>query len=401
MLIDRPLYYDQIKPFIDKPVVKILTGIRRSGKSSILALIQEQLKKDAIKDEQIIAINFEVMEYFELRDFRHLYAYLRSRIDPLEGKAYLFLDEVQLVNRWEEVVNSLLSEGKSDLYITGSNSALLATEISTLLTGRYVHLQIHTLSLVEVAQFRDQAIDRELLWLYIRRGGFPMIHREAYTESGGYTLVNDIYNSILLNDVVERYAIRDVDLLKRVMSFVADSIGSPISVNRITRYFKSQQRNVDFSTIHSYLEAVSSAFLIHKVRRYDVQGRSLLGSQEKYYLADVAILHAMLGYRDQHLPGVLENIIYLELMRRGFEVYVGKVGETEIDFIATRRGEKRYIQVAYRLEAKETVLREVAPLLAIRDAWPKYVVTMESPFGDVVEGVRFVGLLSFLTDEGW
>jgi len=401
MLIDRPLYYDQIKPFIDKPVVKILTGIRRSGKSSILALIQEQLKKDAIKDEQIIAINFEVMEYFELRDFRHLYAYLRSRIDPLEGKAYLFLDEVQLVNRWEEVVNSLLSEGKSDLYITGSNSALLATEISTLLTGRYVHLQIHTLSLVEVAQFRDQAIDRELLWLYIRRGGFPMIHREAYTESGGYTLVNDIYNSILLNDVVERYAIRDVDLLKRVMSFVADSIGSPISVNRITRYFKSQQRSVDFSTIHSYLEAVSSAFLIHKVRRYDVQGRSLLGSQEKYYLADVAILHAMLGYRDQHLPGVLENIIYLELMRRGFEVYVGKVGETEIDFIATRRGEKRYIQVAYRLEAKETVLREVAPLLAIRDAWPKYVVTMESPFGDVVEGVRFVGLLSFLTDEGW
>lgn len=401
MLIDRPRYFDRIEPFIDQSLVKVLSGIRASGKSSILALIQEQLKKDGIQDEQIIAINFELEEYAELRDFRRLYEYLQLLIDPLEGKAYLFLDEVHLVDQWERVVNSFLYEGKSDLYVAGSNSALTPMEISTYLTGRYIRLQIHTLSLVEAARFRGRPIDSDLLSLYIRRGAFPMIQNEAYSEADGYTLVNDIVDSILHLDVAERFAIEDVDLLKRVLRVLADSIGSPISAKLITRSFKSQRQSVDVSIIQSYLEAMRKAFLIHKVERYDVRGRYLSGSKEKYYLADTAIIFALHGYHDRRLPGVLENIIYLELLRRGFEVCAGRVARTDIDFIATRRGEKRYIQAVHRLVEKEAVLRAAAPLLAIRDAWPKCVVTMESPFSAVVEGVRFVSLLPFLSDEGW
>ena len=324
MLIDRPRYFDRIEPFIDKSLVKVLSGIRASGKSSILALIREHLKKNSIQDEQIIAINFESKEYAELRDFHRLYEYLQSLFDPLEGKAYLFLDEVQLVDQWERVVNSLLYEGKSDLSVAGSNSALTPMEISTYLTGRYIRLQIH---------------------------------RQAHTESDGYTRVNDIVDSILHLDVAEHFAIEDVDLLKRVLRMVAGSIGSPISAKQITRSIKRQGHSVDVSIIQSYLEAMGSAFLIYN-ERYDWQGR--------------------------YLPGVVENIIYLELLRRGFEVCAGRVARTDIDFIATRRGEKRYIQAVHRLVEKEAVLRAAAPLLAIRNAWPKCVVTMESPFSAVV-----------------
>lgn len=263
MLIDRPRYFDRIEPFIDKSLVKILSGIRASGKSSILALIREHLKKNSIQDEQIIAIDFALQEYAELRDFHRLYEYLRSLIDGLEGMAYIFLDEVQLVDGWERVVNSLLYEGKSDLSVTGSNSALLPMEISTYLSGRYIRLQIHPLSLVEVARFRSRAIGGDLLALYIRRGAFPMVQNEAYSESDGDTQVNDIVDSILHLDVAERFAIEDVDLLKQLLRVLADSIGSPISAKLIARSFKSQRPSVDVSIIQSYLEAMRKAFLIH------------------------------------------------------------------------------------------------------------------------------------------
>ncbi|MHC1693002.1 MAG: ATP-binding protein [Sphaerochaetaceae bacterium] len=402
-MIDRPIYYEKIKQFIDKPVIKVITGVRRCGKSTMMLLLQQFLIEQGITKEQIISINFESMKYYDLHDSRALYAYVDTAIKKIEGKAYLFFDEVQVVDKWEEAINSLFLDSSTDIYITGSNSQLLSSELSTLLTGRYVHLQMQVLSFTEMMSFRangeNTQTQEDLLWLYIRRGGFPAIHIADYEEKAAYAIISDIYDSIVLRDVVQRYNIRNVDLLNRVMQFIIDSVGSTISAKKIADYFKSQYRSVDINTIYAYLNALTSSFIISKVQRYDIQGKELLKTQEKYYLADPGIQHAVFGYQDRHISGILENIVYHELVRRGYTVSIGKLGNQEIDFIAENTQTRIYVQVAYRLEHENTMEREFAPLLAIRDSYPKFVVTMDSHFQDSVKGVRHIGLSQFLIDK--
>ncbi|AEV29436.1 putative ATPase (AAA+ superfamily) [Sphaerochaeta pleomorpha str. Grapes] len=401
-MFNRPLYYEKIKPFIGKPFIKIISGIRRCGKSTMMLLIQQLMADEGVKREQIISINFESMKYYHLRSSIALYEYVSELVKTMETPAYLFFDEIQIVKDWEEAVNSLFLDFQVDVYITGSNSQLLSSELSTLLTGRCIHIQMQVLSFTEMLTFRStlQETQQDLLWLYIRRGGFPAVHLSIdYDEKATYMILNDIFDSIVLRDVVQRYKIRDVELLRRILNFIADSVGSTISAKRIADYFKSQARSVDMNTVYTYLDALVSSFLITRVQRYDIQGKELLKTQEKYYLADTGLQHAVFGYKDRHISGILENIVYNELVRRGYTVYIGKLGTQEVDFVAEQPPRKLYVQVAFKLESEETVQREFAPLLAIRDSYPKFVVTMDQNFHDTLEGVQHIGLHQFLTDE--
>lgn len=401
-MLNRPLYYEKIRPFINKPFIKVITGIRRCGKSTMMLLIQQLLTEEGVESKQIISINFESMKYYHLRTSLALYNYVSELLKTMKSPAYVFFDEIQIVENWEEAVNSLFLDFQIDMYITGSNSQLLSSELSTLLTGRFIHIEMQVLSFSEMLEFRSGKTDTQenLLWLYIRRGGFPAVHLTSdYDEKATYMIINDIFDSIVLRDVVQRYKIRDVELLRRILNFIADSVGNTISAKRIADYFKSQARKVDINTVYTYLDALVSSFLMTKVQRYDIKGRELLKTQEKYYLADTGLQHAVFGYRDRHISGILENIVYNELVRRGYTVYIGKLDTREVDFIAEQPHHKLYVQVAFKLESEETVQREFAPLLAIRDSYPKFVVTMDSHFQDTIEGVRHIGLYQFLTDE--
>lgn len=402
-MIDRPLYYEKIAPFIGKPFIKIISGVRRSGKSSMMLLIQQHLIEQGIRADQIISINFESMKYYDLRDSHALYAHITDAVKKIDGMVYLFFDEVQVVDRWEEAINSFLVDFPSDIYITGSNSQLLSSELSTLLTGRYIHIQMQPLSFQEMLTCRGSDLagmtNEDLLWFYIRRGGFPAVHVAEYDERNTWEIIKNIYDSIVLWDVVQRYNIRQVDILNRVIRFIIDTIGRPISAKKISDYFKSQYRSVDINTIYSYLDAITSSYIISKVQRYDIHGKELLRTQEKYYLADPGIQHALFGYEDKHISGVLENIVYQELVRRGYAVFIGKLGDQEVDFVADSPHNRLYVQVAYRIESERTVEREFAPLLAIRDSHPKYLVTMDTHYQDSIDGVRHIGLYQFLTDN--
>jgi hypothetical protein len=368
----------------------------------MMLLIQQLLTKEGVESKQIISINFESMKYYHLRTSLALYNYVSELLKTMKSPAYVFFDEIQIVEDWEEAVNSLFLDFQVDMYITGSNSQLLSSELSTLLTGRFIHIEMQVLSFSEMLEFRSGKTDTQenLLWFYIRRGGFPAVHLTSdYDENLAYMIINDIFDSIVLRDVVQRYKIRDVELLRRILNFIADSVGNTISAKRIADYFKSQARKVDINTVYTYLDALVSSFLITRVQRYDIQGKELLKTQEKYYLADSGLQHAVFGYRDRHISGILENIVYNELVRRGYTVYIGKLDTREVDFIAEQPPNKLYVQVAFKLESEETVQREFAPLLAIRDSYPKFVVTMDSHFQDTIEGVRHIGLYQFLTDE--
>jgi len=402
IMIERNSYYKKIDQFIDKPLIKVITGIRRSGKSTLLKLIQRRLADYGIMDDHIIYMNFESMEYYEYRDANRLYNYVKNLMTS-DKKYYLFFDEIQLVCDWEEAVNSFLVDYDVDIYITGSNSNLLSSELSTLLTGRYVQIPIYPLSFSEMLEFQgvygNKDDEADLLWKYIRRGGFPSIHIADYDDESAYMVINDIYDSIVLRDVVARHKIRNVDLLNRIMKYVMDNVGNTFSAKNISDYFKKQQRKVDINTVYNYISALESSFIISRVNRYDVIGKEILKTQEKFYLADQGIQHAVFGYRDRNISGVLENIVYNELVRNGYHVYVGKLKDKEIDFIAERKNEKLYVQVTYKMEGDKTISREFGPLLSIKDHYPKYVVSMDNHFSDIIEGVKHVSLNEFITSK--
>jgi len=405
-MIDRLYYNNQIEKFIDKPMIKVITGIRRSGKSTLLKLIQKDILNRGIKKNQIIYLNFESMINYDIQDSKKLHSHIIERCEP-EERVYLFFDEIQLVDEWERAINSFLVDLNADIYITGSNSNLLSSELSTLLTGRYIEISIYPLSLKEMINFhkisRIEAPigNNDLLWHYIRRGGFPAIHISDYDDDSAYMVINDIYDSIILRDVVQRFGIRNVELLNRIMKFVMDNVGNTFSAKNISDYFKSQFRKVDLNTVYNYLHALESSFVISRVSRYDVIGKEILKTQEKFYLADQGIQHAVFGYRDRNISGILENIVYLEIVRRGYNVYIGKLRDKEIDFIAEKKNEKIYIQVTFRMDSEKTVSREFDPLLAIRDHYPKYVISMDEHFQDNIEGVKHINLYDFLMLESF
>jgi len=400
-MIEREQYIQQLEAFTNKPFIKVITGIRRSGKSSVLLLLREKLLQKGVIVEDITFINFESFAYSELQTAEKLYHYLASKIQPAK-RNYLLLDEIQEVNNWEKCINALMVDFDVDIYLTGSNSHLLSSELSTYLAGRYVQIPIFTLSFKEYLQFQTiyspqiKINDKENFVRYLRLGGFPGIHLTDNSDETAYKIVYDIYSSIILRDTIQRYQIRDIELLERVVRYAFDNIGNTFSGKNVADYFKSQQRKIDINTVYNYLKALESAFILYRVPRYDIKGKEILKTQEKYYLGDVSLLYATVGYKDSVISGVLENIVFLELKRRGYSVYVGKYDTKEIDFIAEKQGKKIYVQISYKLESEQTVDREFSPLLEIKDQFPKFVVSMDEFWKESVEGVQHFYISEFL-----
>ena len=401
-MIFRPLYVDKIMAYVDTPFVKILTGVRRCGKSTILKMIMERLKTERnIPEERIVICRYDSMDYDDMTA-KQMYAQLKERLAP-EGKTYLFLDEVQEIKGWEKVVNSLSSDFAVDLYVTGSNSRMMSSEISTYLTGRYVSFRIYTLSFAEYLMFKSQytTVDgpKTELINYVRLGGFPATHLQTHSQDEVYTIVRDIYNSTIFSDIVKRNQVRKIDQLERVVKYIFSNVGNTFSAKSISDYLKAEHRALDNETVYSYLEKLEKAYLLHRCSRYDLQGKELLKTQEKFYLADVALRYSALGYDGDTVASSLENIVYLELCHRGYTVYVGKTGDSEIDFVAVRQNEKIYVQVTQTISSEKTEKREYERLLEIRDNYPKYVLTADAFAGGNYEGIKTMHIADFLLSQ--
>jgi len=405
-VIKRNQYLNQILDFIDKPIIKVITGIRRSGKSVILKMLKEELLLRQISTDQIIYLNFDSFEFSDIDRADKLYHYVKERIKE-NKRYYILLDEIQEVNSWEKAVNSFMVDFNSDIYITGSNSRLLSSELATYLAGRFVEINLYTLSFSEYLIFKttrtgNSEINTRLEFnTFLRMGGFPVLHIADYPPDTVYKVVYDIYSSAILRDTIQRNNIRDVELLERVVKFVFDNVGNKFSAKNVADYFKSQQRKIDLNTVYNYLSSLQSAFIIDRIPRYDIKGKEILKTYEKYYVGDQAIIYAIMGYKDRLISGVLENIVMLELKRRGYKVFVGKWGEREIDFVAEKSEAKIYIQVTFKMEGQSTIDREFAPLLEIRDNHPKFVVSMDELWRENIEGIKHVHIADFLLMENY
>mgnify|MGYP000728712849 CR=1 FL=1 len=398
-MIERPLYVDKIMAYVDTPFVKILTGVRRCGKSTILKMIMERLKTERnIPEDRIISCRFDSMEYEDMTA-KQIYTLLKDQLSSTE-KTYLFLDEVQEIKGWEKVVNSLASDFDVDLYITGSNSRMMSSEIATYLTGRYISFRIFTLSFGEYLMFKSKFANvgepKAELANYVRLGGFPATHLQAYSQDEIYTIVRDIYNSTIFSDIVKRNQVRKIDQLERVVKYTFNNVGNTFSAKSIADYLKAERRSLDNETVYSYLEKLEKAYLLHRCSRYDLQGKEILKTQEKFYLADVALRYSVLGYNADSVASSLENIVYLELCRRGYTVNVGKTGDSEIDFVAVRQNEKIYVQVTQEINSEKTEKREYSRLLEIPDNYPKFVLTTDEFAGGNYEGIKTMHIADFL-----
>ena len=398
-MIERPLYVDKIMAYVDTPFVKILTGVRRCGKSTILKMIMERLKTERnIPEDRIISCRFDSME-FEDMTAKQIYTLLKDQLSST-GRTYLFLDEVQEIRGWEKVVNSLASDFDVDLYITGSNSRMMSSEIATYLTGRYISFRIFTLSFGEYLMFKSKFANvgepKAELANYVRLGGFPATHLQAYSQDEIYTIVRDIYNSTIFSDIVKRNQVRKIDQLERVVKYTFNNVGNTFSAKSIADYLKAERRSLDNETVYSYLEKLEKAYLLHRCSRYDLQGKEILKTQEKFYLADVALRYSVLGYNADSVASSLENIVYLELCRRGYTVNVGKTGDSEIDFVAVRQNEKIYVQVTQEINSEKTEKREYNRLLEIPDNYPKFVLTTDEFAGGNYEGIKTMHIADFL-----
>lgn len=398
-MIERPLYVDKIMAYVDTPFVKILTGVRRCGKSTILKMIMERLKTERnIPEDRIISCRFDSMEYEDMTA-KQIYTLLKDQLSST-GRTYLFLDEVQEIKGWEKVVNSLASDFDVDLYITGSNSRMMSSEIATYLTGRYISFRIFTLSFGEYLMFKSKFANvgepKAELANYVRLGGFPATHLQAYSQDEIYTIVRDIYNSTIFSDIVKRNQARKIDQLERVVKYTFNNVGNTFSAKSIADYLKAERRSLDNETVYSYLEKLEKAYLLHRCSRYDLQGKEILKTQEKFYLADVALRYSVLGYNADSVASSLENIVYLELCRRGYTVNVGKTGDSEIDFVAVRQNEKIYVQVTQEINSEKTEKREYSRLLEIPDNYPKFVLTTDEFAGGNYEGIKTMHIADFL-----
>lgn len=401
-MINRPIYINKIMAYVDTPFVKILTGIRRCGKSTILKMLINEMRKKGIRDEQILHYSFDSLEYEDIKTATKLFNYLKQHLFS-KGKTYLFLDEIQEVRSWEKVINSLMTDYNVDIYVTGSNSRMMSSEISTYLTGRYISFRVYPLSFSEYILFRKEHTEildtHTELANYLRLGGFPAVHLQKYTPDEVYTIVKDIYNSTIFTDIVRRNQIRKVDQLERIVKFAFDNVGRTFSAASISKFLKSQNRSIDNETVYNYLSKLESAYILHRCSRFDIQGKEILKTQEKFYLADSALRYSVLGYSPDSIAAMLENVIYLELLRRGYDVYVGKLDNTEIDFVAVKQENKLYIQVTQEISSLETEKREYGRILDIRDNYPKYVLRTDAFAGGNYEGIKTMHIADFLLSD--
>ena len=397
-MILRPDYIEAVKPFMDAPLVKILTGVRRCGKSTIFEMIRQELLERGIPEDHIIMKKYTEMDIPDTITAKQMYDELVSRVED-DKRYYFLLDEIQEIKGWEKAVNSLLEGMNADIYVTGSK--LMSSEISTYLTGRYISIPVFTLSFREYLEFKKESTQSydKLLEEYIKFGGFPIIALGEYEQQSAYQIVDGIYHTVVSRDIVKRHRINKQDLFDRVVKYVIENMGKTFSASSISNFLKSENRKVSIESIYNYLRWLEQAFIIFPCERYDMQGKSVLKTQEKYYLADVSFRYALFGYNRKMLDGVMENIVYLELRRRGYDVYVGKNNTKEIDFIAIHKDEKIYVQVCVQIP--ENSNREVGNLMEIRDHYPKYVVTLNEMDVGIENGIRIVHLRDFLLAKQW
>ena len=400
-MLKRDEYIKQIVPFIDKDVIKVLTGIRRSGKSVMLKLLMEELKNRGINENQFIYINFENLKYRNLKNYEKLYDFILNKVNKKYKNYYIFLDEIQEVEEWERCVNSLRvdEELRFDIYITGSNAKLLSGELSTYLAGRYIEFIVYPFSFkefFEIIQEKNQEIKvKEAFQKYVKFGGMPFLHNLDYNYEASMQYLQDLHASIILKDITQRNNIRDTDSLERIINYIVMNIGNTFSATSISKFFKSENRKVATETILNYIKACEEAFLVYRVARNDLLGKKILNVNEKYYIADHGIREAIMENNQKNINQVLENIVYFEMLRRGYNIKIGKVDNFEVDFVCKKNDETIYIQVSYLLASEDTKEREFSVLENIKDNYPKYVLSMDE-FDMSRNGIKHVNLIKFL-----
>lgn len=403
-MIKRELYMNRIRPFIGGELIKVMTGIRRSGKSVMLELIKEELAEAGVAPSQMISINFEDMRYSHLQTATALHDEIIKRAEGIEGKAYLFFDEIQEVEGWEKCVNSLRVALDCDIYITGSNAKLLSGELATYIGGRYVEFVIYPFSFAEFLELYHTIAPsdsiQQCFQKYLLAGGMPYLANLRYEEEPSRQYLTDLFNSVQLKDIVKRNKIRDIDLLERIIAYMTANVGTGFSASSLAKFFKNEQRTVAAETILNYVRYCCDAYLFYQVKRQDLQGKQILASNEKYYIADHGIREAVFGGNMKDINLILENIVYMELLRRGYVVTVGRAGEKEIDFVCEKRGEKLYVQVTYLLASEDTVKREFGAYDGIQDNFPKYVVSLDE-FDMSRNGIKHRNIRDFLLAEEW
>ncbi len=401
-MINREIYMKRIRPFINTELIKVFTGIRRSGKSVMLELVKNELKKSGVSEKKILYINFEQFSNSELLDAKILHKRIVEFQKNADGKIYLFFDEIQEVEGWEKCINSCRVDFDCDIYITGSNAKLLSGELATYLAGRYVEFVIYPFSFaefLEMNRLKNPQIDKSVCFMqFLKTGGMPFLTNFLGDDSAKNQYLMDIYNSVVLKDVVKHNNIRDVDTLERIIAYAFSNIGHIFSATSLSKYFKSENRKISHDTILNYLKFCADAFLIYKISRYDLAGKKILTVNEKYYCADHGLREAVFGKNIQNIDQILENIVCLELLHRNFKVFVGKKNDAEIDFIAEKNGSKIYVQVAYLLASEETVRREFSVYESIKDNFPKYVVSMDE-FDFSRNGIIHKNIRDFLLGE--
>lgn len=399
-MIPRPYYLDLLNRYKDLPLVKILAGIRRSGKSTILEMFCENLIQSGISKDHIIQRRYTSEDFDNGMTDKEMYEDIKKEITGGK-KYYLLLDEVQEVTDWEKAINSLLENFSTDIYVTGSNSKLMSREISTYLSGRYVEIPVYTLSFSEYLVFKERTglSKKDLLMEYIRTGGFPIIADHDLDERSSYQIVEGIYHSVITNDITKRFNIKNYDLFNRVVKFIVENVGKTFSANTIVKYLKSEGRSLTIESIYNYLEWLEKAFVIYRCSRYDLQGKSVLKTQEKFYLADSSLKYCILGFNPRSIAAMLENIVYFELLRKGYSVFIGKNETKEIDFVGVKQDKRIYVQVCRRLPDDSD--REINNLLELSDNFPKYVVTMDEMDVGNVYGVQIVHLMDFLLMDSY
>lgn len=402
-MIIRKDYLKKIEPFVGQPMIKAITGVRRVGKSFFIRQLMESLRERGVPERNLVSVDMESLKFDPIRTYLDLHAHVEAQIKKARGKVYVFIDEVQDIADWERTVAAWAGDGERfDVTITGSNSTLFSGGLATKLTGRYIEFPIYPLSLPEFREFRGRhkLSDEKAFASYLRYGGMPGIH--VLEELGDETVMpylDAIYNTILLKDVVERHQLRNTALLGNIGRYTFDNIGNLLSANRISTYLKSQRLAVNVQSVVNYLSALTDAQLFFRVPRYDIRGKRHLEINDKFYATDLGLRHSQIGFRDGDISGIMENLVYVELRRRGYRVSVGQWGAQEIDFVAEKNGTPHYFQVTLHLDGQAVVARETAPLLAINDNHPKTIITLDRVHGDSIAGIRVASLTDFLSEH--
>lgn len=399
-MIYRSDYMRQLQAFKDNKIIKVVTGVRRSGKSTLLQMYRDELMANGVSLSQIQFVNFELMKYDYIRTYRQLYDFITQNM-VVGKKNYLFFDEIQQVEGWEKTINSLTLEYDTDIYVTGSNAYLLSSELSTLISGRYVEIKMLPLSFKEYYEYykNDGKSADELFNEYLKYGGLPQLLSLPSDEKTISSFLESIYDTVILKDVVGRNKLKDIDLLKRVFAFICGNVGSITSTNSMAKYIAMEaklDRSLRPATIGNILEMLENAFIIYKANRYDVKGKEVLKSLEKYYVTDTGLKNTIVGYNLENYGHSIENVVYLELLRRGYKVYVGKCDNKEIDFVAIKKEETRYFQVTESLSDAKTLEREVAPFYSTNDFYEKTIITTDKTYATNINGIKIVNLTDFL-----